>query len=306
MRLLFLLFTSLLISLTSCSKTDTAAANNDEENNIVIGVSLLTMEHPFYLDILAAMEETAASNNITLTVQDAQFDSAKQLQQIENFITSGVQGIIMSPVDPEAVNNGIDQAVAANIPVVTIDTSARSDKVASAIATDNYLGGKMAAEKIIELLAGKGGNIVVIGDPKNQSTIDREQGLTEVIKANNAMNLLESVNGESDQAKSLIQAEALLQKYNNIDAIFGVGDPSALGALSAVEAAQRTNIIIVGFDATKEVQDIIDTKTRAIKADVQQYPDQIGRQGVLVMKKILNGETVEKKIPITPGIYEAK
>ncbi|MBZ4655732.1 MAG: ABC-type sugar transport system, periplasmic component [Thermoanaerobacter sp.] len=278
-------------------------AEKQTDKKIVIGSSLLTLEHQFFLDIKASLEQTAKANNVELITRDARFDLSRQLADIEDFITQKVDAIVMSPVDPDGVKNAIDQAKAAKIPIITIDTAAKGVEVDCHVATDNLEGGKMAGELMAKLLNGKG-NVVMIDYPLASTTLDRAEGFNKAIANYPGIKLIAQQSGKGLQEPSMITMENLLQAHDNIDGVFAVGDPSALGALAAIEAAGRDkDIIIIGYDATKEAQEIIKAGNRALVADVQQYPDQIGKLGLEAAIKIVKGEKVEKYIPIKPGMF---
>ena len=125
-------------------------------DKFTIGASLLTSQHPFYVLLANAMKEEAAKDDVDLNLTIANQDLNKQLNDIEDFITKGVNAIIISPVDSKGVKGAVLKAEKAKIPVITVDIAATGVDVTSHVATDNYGGGVKAGELMGKVLDGKG------------------------------------------------------------------------------------------------------------------------------------------------------
>jgi ribose transport system substrate-binding protein len=270
----------------------------------VIGISLLTREHVFYKDMEDAMKQAAAKNGFRLIVNAGEWDLAKHQAQIENFIVQRVDAIVVCPSDSQGIGPAIEKANQAGIPVFTADIQALGGKVVSHIASDNVAGGRSAAEYLAQALGDKG-QVVIIDQPYVKSVIDRVVGFEEEMKKHPGIKIIAKVNADGVRDKALKAMEDMLQSGKKIDAVFGINDDSALGALAAVEAAGRKDIIIVGYDAIPEARSAI-LRGSALKADVVQSPRKIGELTIDVIARHLRGESVPAFIPVEVGIVDQK
>lgn len=168
MKNIKLLGSAMLVSLALFSQNSLA-------KEYKIGASLLTQQHPFYIDLANAMKEEAKKDNVNLSVSIANQDLNKQLSDVEDFITKKVDAIIISPVDSKGVQAAIIKADKAGIPVITVDVAAEGVPVVSHVATDNYAGGVEAGKLMGKLLNGKG-TVAIISYPALQSVVARVDG----------------------------------------------------------------------------------------------------------------------------------
>ena len=294
--LLSLLVAAGMLAAISCAKKE------ETKPGKVIGVTLLTRGHIFYRDLEAGLVEEAAKQKYELIITSADFDLGKQIGQIEDFVARKVDAIIVSPVDSKGVGPGIAKANAANIPVFTADIAAEEGKVVSHIASDNVAGGRLAGEYLAHTLHEKGA-IAIVDQPAITSVLDRVQGFREAIAKYPGIAIVADVNGQGVRDKSLQVAADVLQAHPNLQGIFGINDDSALGALDAVEQFKRTSIAIVGYDATPPAADAI-KRGSPLKADVIQYPRQIGIITIQKISDYFAGRPVPKLVPVAVGIAD--
>jgi D-ribose-binding periplasmic protein len=278
-----------------------ACGNNKENENKSggngkskkIGVVLSTLNNPFFVTLKEGIEEKAKELNYELIIIDSQDDSAKELSSVEDLVTKGVDLILINPTDSDAVGNAIKIANEAKIPVVTLDRAANSGEVVAHVASNNVKGGEMAGNFIIEKLGGKGKVVELEGIAGTTAARERGEGFNKAI--NGKLEVVAKQTADFDRTKGLSVMENILQAQPEIQAVFAHNDEMALGALKAVEASKR-NIIIVGFDAIEDaVKAVQDGK---LAATVAQQPKLIGALGIETAFKILNGEKVEKNIPV--------
>lgn len=296
-----------MILAAACSRTATNSTSNSGANSAAkkkIGVTLLTREDDFYRELEAGLKETAAANGFELIVQSGDKDLSKQQSQIDNFIVQKVDAIIVCPTDTKGIAPAIERANAANIPVFTADIAAGGGKIVSHIASNNTEGGRLAGEFIAKALNGANAEVGIIGQPEVQSVIDRENGFKEAIAKYPNLQLVPTLNGEGKRDRALKAAEDLLQGNPDIKAIFCINDETALGALSAVEAKGKTDVIIVGYDAAPEAVEKI-KKGTALKASVGQLPREIGKLTIETIAKHLKGEQVQPKTDVPVKIVDA-
>ena len=269
-----------------------------------IGVTLLTREHEFYRELEAGLKEAAGKAGYELVVTSGDFDLAKQQSQIENFVVQRVDAIILCPADSKGISPAIERANQAGIPVFTADISAQGGRVVSHIASNNLEGGRMAAAYIARAIGGEGG-VGIIGQQEVQSGLDRENGFKEEMQKHPGVKVVAVLNGKGVRDQALKAAEDMLQGNPGLKAIFGINDDSALGALSAAEARDRKDLVIVGYDATPEAVNAIKRGSQ-LKADVAQQPRDIGAKTIEAISTHFAGGQVAPKIDVPIKMVDAE
>jgi len=270
----------------------------------IIGLSVLTMTNPFFKEIADAMTDEAAKVGYQVLVTSAEFDPAKQLDQVKDFIVKKVAAIVLTPADSQAVGSAIKEANAAGIPVFTADIAslAKDAKVVSHIATDNYSGGREAAKAMMEALDNKG-KVAIIDHPEVESVIQRTKGFRdELAEAESPIQVVGAWPGKGSKDEAFKVAQDILTGHPDLAGIFAINDPSALGAYAAVEKEGKAGkIVIVGFDGQLEGKKaILEGK---IYADPIQFPDQIGRKTIGAIFRHMVGESVRPEILIPTKLY---
>ena len=273
-----------------------------------IAVSLLTMANPFFRDIADAMKAEAGKHGMEVAVVGGEFDAAKQRNQVADFIVRRVSAIVLSPCDSKAIGTSIAEANKAGIPVFTVDIAALAQgaKVVSHVATDNYGGGRLAAQAMIEALDGKG-KVAVLDHPEVESVLMRTKGFEDELAKQKrekgiTIEVVSKLPGGGVKDKSFKSAEDLIQTHADLKGIFAVNDPSALGAVAALEKAGKLRQVkVVGFDGMPEGKQAI--KAGQIYADPIQFPDRIGRTAVQHIVKYLNGDDVPAQTLIPTALY---
>jgi ribose transport system substrate-binding protein len=304
------LVVSSLILLAACgsntggdsSSTNSAAPGQTATaKKPVIGASLLTQQHPFYVSLKNAMEAEAKAKGVDLQVSIANQDLNKQLSDIEDFITKKVDAIVLSPVDSKGVAGAISKAKAANIPVITVDISAAGVETEAHVATDNLAGGKIAGEEIAKAIGDKG-KVAIISYPTIQSVVDRVTGFKEALSKHPNIQVVAEQPGIT-RPEALTAAQNMIQSNSDLAGIFGFGDDAALAAVAAIKSAGKEDQIkVIGFDGMQEARDAVKSE-KSFYSVITQHPDEIGKQGVDAALKVINKESVEKVIPITPGVF---
>ena len=274
----------------------------------VIGISVLTLTNPFFKDMADAMTAEAKVHGMTTIVTSGEFDPAKQRNQVVDFIVRKVDAIILCPCDSKAIGTSIVDANKAGIPVFTADIAslAKEGKVAGHVATDNLGGGKLAAVALIEALGGKG-KVAILDHPEVESVILRTQGFNEELARQKrekgvSMAVVATLPGGAAKDRSMKATEDLLQSHPDLDGIFAINDPSALGAVAALEKAGKlAKVKVVGFDGMPEGRSAI--KAGKIYADPVQFPDVIGKTAVRNIVRYLAGDDVPKETLIPTKLY---
>jgi ribose transport system substrate-binding protein len=262
-----------------------------------VGLSISTLNNPFFVDLRDGAQAQAAKAKVTLAVLDAQNDAAKEASQIEDLIQKKVAVIVINPTDSNAIVPVIKKINAAKIPVITVDRGANGGQVAAHIASDNVAGGVMAAQYVGRRLKGKGNVVMLEGIAGTSAARDRGKGFRDGLKKFPAIKLVAVQTADFDRAKGLTVMENILQAQKKIDAVFAQNDEMALGAVKAVQAAKRQNeIFVVGFDATTDALAAVKDGTMA--ATIAQQPKEMGRLAVEAALKLIRKQPVAKFTPV--------
>lgn len=302
-RLLIFAIVVILISvmLASCASNGTKKAEGGKKK-VTLGVSLLTEEHPFYRELKAALIEECKVRGIQPIIMSCNMDLPTQTAQVENFITQGVDAMVVCPANSAGIAGAVRKANKAGIPVFTADIAAQGGKIAAHIASDNVAGGKLAGEYMAKALNGKG-NVAIVNCPDVQSVQDRVKGFKEAISKSRGIKIVDDQSAEGKRDMAVTVTENLLQKHAKLDGIFAINDSSALGALTAIEQANRKSIVLIGYDGDPEARTKI-LEGCSLKADAVQYPREIGKATVNAVADYLEGKKVPAFVPVKVGIID--
>lgn len=298
-RLSFLLLAVFVLAACSIEGEDKAKTEEKstetsvetKEGGYKIGVSLSTLNNPFFVSIREGIEEKAKEEGAEVVISDAQNDSSVQSNQIEDLITQKVDLIIINPVDSTAISSSVQKANEANIPVICVDRGTEDGEIVSLVASNNVEGGKMAGEFILEKVGENAEVIQLEGIPGASSTRERGQGFEEVTK--DKINLVASQTANFDRAEGLTVMENLLQAQPDVKAVFCQNDEMALGASEAIKASGK-DIVIVGFDGNDDAVEAV--KNGDLAATVAQQPKEMGKLAMENAINHLKGETIEEHI----------
>lgn len=289
--ILLVLALSMLLALTACS-------TSQKSDKVKIGVTLMDFSTEFGIGLKDYMTAKAdAMGDVELTVVDAGGDAAKQLQQVETFISQKVNAIIMQPQEQEACSPAIDKAKAAGIPIINCNSLTITEPDAYVGSNDSE-SAEIAMTYIAEQLGGKGNVLMMHGHPGQTAEVKRTEGAMDILAQNPDMTLLDEQTADWDRAEAMTLMENWIQAYGDqINAVFCQNDEMALGALNAlVQAGKKDNVLVVGVDAIDDaLQSVKDGKM-----DATVYQDCKGQaEGAIeAAYKLAKGESVEKEILI--------
>lgn len=265
---------------------------NDGE--FTVGFSISTMNNPFFVTLEEGAKAKATELGLEMISVDAQDDNAKQINDVEDLIQRGVDLILVNPTDSSAVAAAIEAANAADIPVITVDRAADSGEVVTHIASDNIAGGEMAGELLLELV-GEGATVAELeGIPGSSAARERGEGFNNVADGN--LHVAAKQTANFDRAEGLAVMENILQSNPDIAGVFAHNDEMALGALEAVSAIGRDDIVVVGFDATDDAVNSVESG--GLAGTVAQQPTLIGEEALEAAFSVLSGEEIDDFIPV--------
>lgn len=266
-----------------------------EASSYTVGLSISTLNNPFFVDLKDGAEEAAQELGLDIFVTDAQNDSNRQLSSIEDLVSRGVDILIINPTDSTAVVPAVRLANQAGILVITVDRGSDGGEVLSHVASDNVAGGEMAGQFLAELLGGEGKVVELEGIPGTSAARDRGEGFNKALENYPGLQVVARQEAGFDRALGLTVMENILQAQGEIDGVFAHNDEMALGALNAIRASGR-EIQVVGFDATNDaVQAVGDGR---MAATVAQQPWAMGQIAVETAYRALSGNEIEEYIPV--------
>jgi len=290
-----LLALAMILALGACGakKTeDTSKTSEGESKKFKIAFSLKTVTNDAFQQAIATAvekEAKAAGADFQLVTVDSETDVAKQVTQIEDLITQGVDALIINPMDANAVIPALKEAKEAGIPVVLVDstiTEGNDDLYVTYIGTDNKAAAKIGAEVLSEALGNKGDVIIVRGANGNSVGNARADGFKEGLAE--GVNLVDQQAGDWDNVKAKEVTETMLQAHKDVVGIMSCSDVMINGILQAIDEVGLGDkgIKIMSFDG-----DSIELiKQGKVLGTMAQFPDQMGKLAVDTVMSILKGE----------------
>ncbi|MER5296241.1 substrate-binding domain-containing protein [Streptomyces pharetrae] len=263
-----------------------------------IGLSLSTLNNPFFVQIREGAQERAEQLGVDLTVTDAQNDASQQANQLQNFTSEGVGSIIVNPVDSDAAGPSVRAADEAGIPVVGVDRGVNKADTAALVASDNVEGGRLGARALAEKLGGKGTIVILQGQPGTSASRERGAGFAAGLKEFPGIRVVAEQPADFDRTKGLDVMTNLLQAHPDIDGVFAENDEMALGAIKALGARAGKSVQVVGFDGTPDGLKAVEAGT--LYASVAQQPKELGRIAVDNALRAADGERTTElvKVPV--------
>lgn len=290
----------LLIGLTACGASDEGTDSDGEatgEEEFRIGLSMNTLNNPFFVDVKDGVEKAAEDNGIEVIVTDAQNEASKQVQDVENLVTQNLDAIIIDPTDSDAIIAGIEASNEAGIPVITMDREANGGEVVAHIGFDAIKSGGIAGDYIISQVKDlENAKIVEIqGIMGTNVAQDRSKGFNDAIGKASNIEKVATQAADFDRSTALDVMENILQANKEIDAVYAANDEMGLGVLEAVEAAGRLDeMVIISTDAIDPALDAL--KAGKLSATIAEPPFFLGMEALNTTLKHLRGEQVEKKV----------
>jgi ribose transport system substrate-binding protein len=266
-----------------------------------IGLALSTLNNPFFVSLRDGAQKAADQAGVQLVVADGANDSARQADEIANFITQQLSVMLVNPTDSDAVIPSVQKANDAKIPVIALDRASNGGALASFIASNNVVAGRDAAQLLLEAVPQGAKVAMLVGVPGASAARDRGQGFTDAL-ADRTMNskgatLVTQQVANFDRGQALNVMQNILTANPDIAGVFCQNDEMALGAVQAIKARGLSDkVAIVGIDGSPDA--ITAIKAGEMYATVAQQPDIMGQLGVASAVEILNGQTPPKQIDV--------
>jgi len=285
----------LLLLITGCNQSEKSKKN--DANKIVIGISMLSMQNEFIVNISDEMQKKAEELGAELIIVDAERSPLKQIEQIESFIAQKVDVIILNPCEYEASSPAVTKALAANIPIVNVNSATKVQPTAF-VGSNDIESGRIAMKFIAEKLGGKGNIVMIQGLNGQAAQIQREQGAKEILEEFPGLKMIAQQTADWDRSKSMDLMQNWIQSYGTkINAVFAHNDEMGLGAVKALQdAGLKDKVIVVSIDAIADALQAV--KKGDLDATVFQDAKKQGAGAIETAVKIAQGKKVEKELLI--------
>ena len=297
-----------ILAVTGCKKNvgtpeDNAAADSSEENTeeeeeqFVVGFSAIDMENPYFITLESAIREVLEDNDYRMITKDPGTDPELQADQIDEMIDEGIDAIILSPVDWEAITPSLQKLKDAGVKIINVDTQVKEmDYVDAYIGSDNYSAGVICGEDLIERCP-DGGKVAILECPTQNSINDRITGFEETIaKAEKGFEVVARADTGGEFERALEAAQNMVKDNPDIVAFMCGNDQLAVAAKTALNVAGLGDVLIYGVDGSPDIKKELQKPESQIAGTAAQSPINMGKTAANTAIAILEGEDYEKEI----------
>lgn len=287
-----------VLAVAACSTGNEPAAKPTTKaaDKCVIGMTQINQTATFFTQMNAGAQQAAAKVGCKLQIANANNDSAKQNNDIENFVSQGATALIVVAIDVNGVLPAVNAAKKSGLRVVAIDSELKKGVADTFVGVDNQKAGTEAGQWVVDRGLAKGATYGAVDARNSFIQNQREDSFRKVIDKAGAK-FTQAVNGDNVQEKSATAAQNLVTARPGLDFVYTTGEPSTAGAVAALDPAGKTKVI--GWDLTAEVIKGIDNGL--VTAVIQQNPKQEGVEAVTELSKLVAGKSPATfvDVPIT-------
>ena len=272
------------------------AAPKAETKGRLFGCVFQTMNNPFFVELDKGLRGVIEAHGDTLITIDSQFNSLKQKNDISDLILKGAAAVFINPVNWEGIRGSLLQGKAKGVPCIVVDAPVKDEAlVLCQVASDNIEAGRLAARALAAVKPNA--KVVILHLSVNKACIDRVTGFTEEAAKHPGIKILDTQEGKGTTEGARPVMRDLLGRFPDINAVFPINDPSALGAISALESAGKlADVTVVTVDGSAEA--IAAIKTGKLHSSSAQFPYEIGKVAAETVYEHLAGKPIEKNVKI--------
>ena len=301
-RLTLLGIAALLLLIVGCVGLLIFSRNRSKEGEPQkrIGALYMTMNNPYFEVINEQVKAVVKNNGDVMITRDSAMDAEMQDRQIEELIEEGVDALLINAVDWKNIGDSLDKAKKAGVPIIAVDTEVYDDDlVDGTVISDNYHAGELCAQNL--MMKRQSGKILFLVQNTNKSAVDRIQGFKDTLAESGweYENVVElECLGQLEVAQPLV--EEVLQSRQDIDVVMALNDPSALGAMAALDAVgMLSDVLVYGVDGTPEAKTMI--SEQKMTATAAQSPMKTGATVASMLYDLLDKKKIDKKtvLPVT-------
>ncbi|HEV3210426.1 MAG TPA: ABC transporter substrate-binding protein [Chthoniobacterales bacterium] len=266
-----------------------------------VAVTVGDLGNPFFVQIAhgAQAEAKKVNPSVKFSAESSNYDVNNQTNQMDNFVSSGANLILLGAADSKGIAPAVMRAKAAGIVVVAVDVGAEGG-VDATVTSNNKQAGELDGKYVADRLKGKG-NVVVVNGPPVTAVTDRVAGFLEEIKKYPDIKVLsQDQNAGGSRDGGLRVMTDLLTAFKKIDAVFAINDPTAIGCDLASKQAQRKDFFIVGVDGAPDIVPSLKDKDSLVAASAAQDPFSMAGKAVEIGNDILNGKKPDQPLTLIP------
>lgn len=297
-----------MLLLTACRGALAPESEQKQARGMTVGFVPKALNQEFWITSKAGAtdaDEQMSDVEVLVDAGSSELAIDEQIAVVEDMLTKQVDALAVAPTAPDQLKPVLERA-SKQVPVLLVDTDIPSwDGKTTYIGTDNFKGGQVAGEYIIDQMKGSGSLALINGVPGATSGEDRIAGVRDAVKGTD-IEVVAEVAADFDRAEGVSAMEDILQNNPNVNAVFAANDQMALGALEAIKSRGKTeDILLVGYDGTAEATEVI-IKNQGIAATVAQDPYEMGKVGVEEAVAAAKGQSVKKTIDTGVTLVTAK
>jgi ribose transport system substrate-binding protein len=281
------------LALTACSEDPVGVDEGDDEAGAeveTVGLMVQDLSNPFFSAMQEGVEEAAEEIGATVITEDGRQDLAAQNEHIDSFIQQDIDVLLLNPVDSEGIEPAVERAVDAGITVVAVDVTAAGAH--ATITSDNVQAGEQVCTHLFDEIGGEGEILIIDGTPIS-SVQDRVEGCENVLEDYPDIEVVGHQHGDNNRSEALDVATDMLTATPDVDGIFAINDPTALGATLAAEQSGIDDLIIVGVDGAPEAEEELAEDDTPFIATAAQDPKMQGIVGLEMAVELRGGEELD-------------
>ena len=274
-----------------------SSAPAEKQKGRLFAVSFQTLNNPFFVSLNDGLKKIIEAHGDRLITLDAQFNSMKQRNDLSDVLQQRPAVLFLNPVNWKGIRGTLLEAQRAHVPVIVVDAPVEdTNLVLCQVASDNVEAGRLAAQELGRL--NPRANVAIINDSISKPCIDRVAGFEEVIKKQfPKITLLSTLDAKGTSEAMRPVMRDLLERFPDMDAVFAINDPGAIGCVSAIESAGRAGkVLVFSVDGSSEAAKFI--RDGRIVSTSAQFPDQIGTLAAQAAYDHLAGNPVEEEIKV--------
>lgn len=297
-----LLLTYLLIAGISFVTILLFYIHTEQKQPRIFGATYMTMNNPYFTSLDDSIRQAVEAHGDILISRDPLQNQDRQNQQIEEMIRDGMKVLFANPVDWEKIQPALEKCKKAGVKVFCVDTDVRAgNNVESVIQSDQYEAGRLIAQDMMQKYP-NGAKIITLYHYNVHSTVVRTQAFKDMIRGDSRYQVVASTNKTSEIETSNEEMTRMFPYYRDVDVVFGGNDPTAIGALAAIQEYRENHpeykhqISVYGVDGSPDAKRMV--SRGEMTGTVAQYPIEIGRRAVQVAYDDLAGKRIQKSYVI--------
>ncbi|MCA0963020.1 ABC transporter substrate-binding protein [Salipiger bermudensis] len=274
-----------------------------QDDTLKIGMTFQEMNNPYFVSMQEALMEAAEDLGAEVVVTDAGHDVAKQISDVEDMLTQGIDILLLNPTDSAGIESAVHMAKAQDVIVVAVDANANGP-VDTFVGSKNRDAGYQSCKYLAEAIGGEGDVAILDGIPV-VPILERVEGCKAALDEFDGVTLVDTQNGRQDRSVALGVVENMIQSHQDLKGIFSVNDGGAMGALAAIQGSGR-DIKLTSVDGAPEAVAAIAEGGPFIETTAQFPRDQVRVGLAMALAQKWGARVVPSEVPIDVSVIDAE